>query len=247
MPAWTKADFDLEYNAPILIQRDANTWDVVPLQGHYCRAARMPYLGITVPQWIEDIGITATDSVALMGGAFGFSHEVAEEYFGQAVDWVVVDTSQYVQDTKDLSEEAEIRGLCQAQGKTQAQEDAIVAQIVDGQPKARKPVLDQSLANQGSIRAVLNAISKANPDFVITEEMLQTMTDQEIASYGPHLDDLVTTGRVVHLTEVLRDGETAPPQRGTLRWMTGAEWRTILNAAGLSHHEIYCITTREFV
>lgn len=164
----------------------------ITLRLHYHPAVQKPYKFIMAQRlvdWFAANGtpLTASDRVAVIGGAFGWTCEALEDLV-QGLGAVSIDLSQYVQDTKDLSPDDELIESIEAQGYTHA--DGGVGQFLfekfsDPNPRSRdgSKVIKEGLDSNQSRNKVRQALKNADPTWIITEEVWQILTQQEKDRY----------------------------------------------------------------
>lgn len=193
-------------------------------------------------------------NIILVGAGFGWTGQGFAD-LGATV--IGTDLSQYIQDNKDQTEEADLRDYITAAG-VNPDTDLIIGP--DGQqtldpldfllkgrgggrggrsnPSPRKgiEVINEDLRTNGSWNAVVNQIG-GTVDHIISEEVLNSLTDAEalqaceFATNGANRFGAVVT----HILSPLQPDARQAPE---LNWKTYDDWRAFLDANGFSSHRI---------
>lgn len=201
--AYEKADFYAAYGAyavdPVTRHRFARFRSPhvqggaeINLRLHYHPAVQKPSKLVMAQRLVDwfaanDTPLTASDRVAVIGGAFGWTCEALEDLV-PGLEAISVDLSQYVQDTKDQSPDDELIESIEAEGRTHT--DGGVGQYLydmfkDPNPRSRdgSKVLQEDLISNQSRNRVRQALKNADPTWVITEEVWQILTQEEQDRY----------------------------------------------------------------
>ena len=211
-----------------------------PLRTHYHNFIVKNAIGRTMQALVIKLGIVTSSRIVVIGAGFGWSVEWlnANGYIA-----IAVDPNQYLIDKSFTSEEGEITTLIVSKGRdtnesridvhgdgqTKPLLDILVRQ--DGK-RTSETLIDEEMKNPGSRKAVHSAIGK-NMDYVITENMLSTLSDAELIDVASNLDKfkkLQANVPIIHLDTWL---DTTGRFDTGYNWKTGPEWRaffdTVLN------------------
>lgn len=195
--AYEKADFYAAYGAyavdPVTRHRFGKFKSPHVLNGaeitcrlHYHPSVireQMRGKAISVKEFFDAEGapLVSTDSLIIVGGAFGWLGEMFENRIG--LQALTIDLSQYVADNKSLSPDDELIESIAAAGNSHT--DGGVGQFLfekftDPNPRSRSPerVLQEDLATQQSRQRVRQALAR-KPTRMITEEVWQLLDDTE--------------------------------------------------------------------
>ncbi len=248
MPVWDKAAFDRFYSSGAERYGHPNTRPQIRLHYHWYPILR-PQRSKYAPMLFELLGMSAGDDVVLVGGGF---NATAEGLADLGVRVIGLDTSDYIQAEKDNTEEAEIRAILIGVG-LDPDVDMIIGKpgnvmvrpldvLLRGgraspQPRGWGQILGEDMRTNGSKKSVIRAFERQYPNaavrFVISEEVLNSITDAEallVCEYaGAAAQDWGAT--VVHMLSPLFPGKTQAPE---LNWKTYAGWRAFLDANGFS-------------
>lgn len=85
---------------------------------------------------------------------------------------------------------------------------------------ARVPILNEDGMSPGSQGRIRAALSRTSIDWVITEDVLPCLSDQELNGFLPVMRSLGS--KVAHWVSVKMEGNYAP-----LNWKTLEEWKTV--------------------
>ncbi len=248
MPVWDKAAFDQFYSNGAERYGHPNTRPQIKLHYHWYSILR-PQRSKFAPLLFALLGMNAGDDVILVGGGF---NATAEGLADLGVRVIGLDTSDYIQAEKDNTEEAEIRAIIVGVG-LDPDADLIIGEpgnvmvnpldvFLRGERAAPQPrgwgqIIGETMRTNGSKKAVIRAFERQYPNaavrFVITEEVLNSITDAQallVCEYaGAAAQDWGAT--VVHmLSPLFPDGRGHPD----LNWKRYSEWRAWLDAAGFS-------------
>lgn len=189
--------------------------------------------------WLDDVTQRLADYLTpasynrrllIVGGAFGWSAEYLQGLGFN--DIVVTDTSQYVIDEIDNSEEVEIRQKCVLAGASAEREEQIVAKWSRGLRRpAGTTIIHEDIMTDAGRDAVNAAFGGPGqkPQIVVTEDVMPCLSDAEAlaldaACYGwtPNPNP------VVHIVSTLR--EVRGENQGDLgfNWKTLSEWKALI-------------------
>jgi len=204
---------------------------------HYHREVVLPFIKAQVTGLIDGLGLQTNQTVVIVGGAFGWS---AEEFMSRG--WplgtvAVTDTSTYVHDNKGGTEETEIDAAITLATLDPTSGEGLIVKNrnFDGGGRVRIGIniLDEDLTNNGGRNRVRNAVG-GTIDWLITEEVISTLSDAELVDFLGDVDSIRNTNNIVHLTSPLADNPDS--QDPNYNWKSMADWRTFLNANGFSSH-----------
>lgn len=106
------------------------------------------------------------------------------------------------------------------------------------QPRGHGNVMDEELRVRGSRNRVWNQLQNlgfTDPRYVITEEVLNSITDAEALNVCDYISTFKSEhpsiGTCVHMLSPLQPGVNQAPE---LNWKTYAEWRTFLDTNGFA-------------
>lgn len=145
--------------------------------------------------------LTATDTVVVIGGAFGWLGEALEDLI-PGLEAVSVDLSQYVQDVKGLSPDDELQEQLEAEGYniTTGPGLYLFNKFSDPNPRCRRPemVVQNDLSTVKLRNDVRKLFQRNDVTRVITEEVWQVLTTGEqdrytaaAANYGASLTHII--------------------------------------------------------
>lgn len=275
--AWdTKADFDRFYGGPGQPQAERwghpNTRPPITLHYHWATiisaqtGVAWAGLDITVdgvrtrPQALVDVlGLVPGDSVLLVGAGF---NGTGAGLVALGIDVIGIDTSGYILAEKGNTEESDIRAACLAAG-IDPDTDTVLGPpgnvrvnpldlwLEGGRaapaPRGKGTVLGESMSSRPSRNTVKNALA-SNPRFVITEEVLNSITDADALTVCDLAARFVSEnggGTIVHGISPLQPGGG---QDVALNWRTYSDWRAFLDANGFSAQRILpTVTSPEHV
>lgn len=217
LKTWDKATFDATYRVGAEPEGHPNTRPEVKL--HYCRAAIFPVVQRRAAELIRLLALTSGQRVAIVGAGFGWLGEVLA---ASGIVTASIDTSTYIQSAKSTTEAADVRAWIQAAGldPDSGKGAEILARCVDGQARSRVTVLNEDLANNQSRNRVRTAWGGGAPTWVLTEHVLESLTDAECSTLDSRCRSL---GPTAHLIEPTQTGNLPGYNR-----KTPAEWKTLL-------------------
>jgi len=214
-----------------------------PLRTHYHNFIVKNAVGRTMQRLVAKLNIVIGSRIVVIGAGFGWSVEWlnANGYIA-----IAVDPNQYLIDKAPTSEETEITTLIDAKGRDKNElridpSDQIEKPLLDilvrqDGKRTSETLIDEDMKNNGSRRAVWNQLSK-NMDYVITENMLSTLSDAELIDVADNLDKfkkLQANVPIIHLDTWM---DTSGRFDTGYNWKTGPEWRAFFdNTLNLPDH-----------
>ncbi len=225
----TKADFDAayKYNAEWDKGRP-NTRPGIKL--HYTREIQIPQCDKRAQHIIDHMGWTAPGpTVVVLGAGFGWLVECFEARDPSYTNMVGVDTSLYIQAEKDNTEEADIDAAIASVGLDPATGEGLSIKsrrFADTGIRSRtsKGILNKDInkaQERKEIRTALGLSGNEKPQFILTESIIESLTDQEVIDGTSQL--LSWADEVIHWVVVFK------PQGGIgYNKKTLAEWRTLI-------------------
>lgn len=223
----TKADYDAEYQT--LAERDGHPIDRPPVWVRYTRSVLWPGAQERAQRVASIMGWTAPGPVIVVVGA-GFAL-LAEAWEAIGFTRVAsVDISPYIQGAKTTSDEADVRAEIVAAGldPDAGRGAAILAQWSDGGPKTRasRGVLNEDCNTQQSrnrVRQALGLSGNTQPDWLVSENVLDSLTDAEAQTDSARLKAWVPN--LLHLVTCRHLPGTQDPDHN---WHTLEEWAVLL-------------------
>lgn len=227
----TKADFDADYDVGAERNGHPNTRSEVRL--HYCRAVLYPVVQQRAKGIVQAMGWTAPGPVLVVVGAgFSWLAEVLETEYG-FTRVVGIDTSPYIQSDKNNDEapdyDAAITavGLNPSTGEGASVKTGLVARAGGAGPRCRasRGVLNQDGNTQQSrnaIRSALGLSGNNQPDWLLSELVLDALTDADFLNLSTRLRAWVPN--VAHYTTT-NDGSHVVD--GTWNAHTLEEWKAL--------------------
>jgi len=177
-------------------------------------------------------------TLLVVGGGFGWS---AEKYEELGFEVHLIDTSPHIQGAKGTSEASEIRaavvaaGIDPDAGEGAAFLSSMLRPDTLGNARSKKNAEDENLSNNGSRKRVRGLFASGQIDFVLTEEVISTLTDSDLVTVLGWINSTGHAGTTyVHFTTPL--DPIASFQDPRLTWKTMAGWRIFLDANGGSGH-----------
>lgn len=242
MPVWDKAAFDQFYSSGAERWGHINTRPQIRLHYHWYPIIRHQ---ITLaPRLFNVLGLVSGQSVTIVGAGF---NGTGAGLIRLGVDVIGTDISDYINDEKANTEEAEIRAEIISVG-LDPDADTIIGPpgnvrinpldlLLDGgraapEVRLQAPIVEEDFSTRGS-RNRTDATLPTRARYCISEEVLNGGTDAEALTVCDRMARYVSEngGTVVHmLSPLFPDGRSAPE----LNWKTYAGWRTFLDADGFS-------------
>ena len=232
----TKAAYDAIYYGTLEPDGHPSTRDGVKV--NYSRYLEYPWAQRTATELISILGLSLTGAsdggahrIVLIGSGFGWTLESLVVDHGWPAGRVVgIDTSAYVQGNKAVTEEAEIRAAIAVVGldPDTGRGAELLARGWDGGARVRAgiTIIDEALTNNGSRRrarqAVEDGLGGAAIDFLITEHMLEGLTDNEATVASSNIDATEPQATKAHIVT------TTPLIDPTWNIKSLADWRVLL-------------------
>lgn len=172
------------------------------------RAVKMP----------KNLNINAGDRVLLMGDVYGWTAEALAEAVPGAT-FVAVDPTPLTQTRASQTETAYLQQQVLQAGIPSFTPvwNMVMAKIDDGLPRARRVVVDEDLANEGSRNRARNELGGA-PTHCMTMGMFNFLFDSECSDISARLNDM-GTGPVFHIINPFRKPAHGKPEpEPSLNW-----------------------------
>ena len=195
---------------------------------HYHRAIKWPQARQRATRLAQALGWSAPGPVmVVLGAGFSWLPEAFEVDHG-FTHIVGVDISNYIQNNLAGTEEGEIDAEIAAVGldPNSGEGLAIKNKLFDGgnRVRASRGVLNSAGRTQQERNAVRNALGlqgNTQPDLILTESVIESLTDQEFVDESARLR--AWTPLIIHFVVTTRPGQTP----GDFNWHTLAEWKTL--------------------
>jgi hypothetical protein len=198
MAGWTKQDYADNYSVGVerhLRPPCPNTRKPVKLA--YCHWATYPFIKARLDPLIEILSLDRNDRVLLVGCGFGWGVEYLIEKVGCVT--IGTDISDWIHSVKHTDESEDILAEIVKVGLDPHGERA--QQILDfcsrPGPRTRSVILNEDLMTLSSRESIQPYFGNTNPTVIITEDMIQLLTDAEITGWVHEVDLLAAT--VCHL------------------------------------------------
>lgn len=201
------------------------------------------------------LGLRPGDSVVLMGGGFNWTGEGLEAL---GVQCIAADTSAYIINAKNDTEESELRE-CFARAGVDS-DTHLIPDTEDMRQKglAGKNMLDHTIrgsliapksrgfgeiaAEDASTNASVNSLARlvrTKPRWILSEEMLNSLDDQTAILALEAIERLrknkFPEAQVAHALSPLQEGSIQAPE---LNWKSYSGWRVFLDSNGCADHKI---------
>ena len=136
------------------------------------------------------LNILSTDKVVVVGAAFGWSVEKIEELTGCLA--IGIDISDYIDTAKVISEDTELVAAIQEAGydETTGRGLAIFNYFSNPAVRSVAVILKEDMLSNRSRNEVKKALGNSTPTYIITEDVIQDMTDIEIAAWVTEAEKL---------------------------------------------------------
>lgn len=223
----TKADFDRHYR--IRVEIDGVTGGRLPVALNYHRAAMMPFAERHADKLVELFAWPLSTRIAIVGAGFGWVAEVLETKHGYT-NIIGIDTSPWIQNNQDTSEEPEIDAAMNAVGLDPTSAEGIAKKANWHTPGNRRrhsrTIRDESLANNGSRSRIRSALG-GGVDVGITEEVITTLSDAEAIELSNRVHLLDGSIDLIHVTTELYPDAAQDP---AFNWKTLEEWKLLIPA-----------------
>ena len=219
----TKQEFDLTYESYDDWGRPVGA---KPIVLHYNRYPCRKVAVHRAAQLVESIGIDPGERVLIVGCGFGW---LVEE-LSKTVICLGTETSPYILANKDVSEEQELReAIIAADLDPDTGRGAQALEILlDGGVRTNATILNESSLTPQSRISVLETLGN-HVDYVITEDLLPSLTDEEVVELRDALE-LYGAKSVYHLTALK---SLVSPQDANMNWKTVNEWEPLLGSQRL--------------
>ena len=208
MAGYTKADFDANYKF-----RAERLWGRTGIRSevllNYHSFFMAPILAARWDNIVPSIlNILSTDKVVVVGAGFGWGVDRLIELTGCTA--VGVDISDYIEADKGLDENSELIAAIQLVGLDETVGRGLLIYNTYKTTGARtvSVVLKEDMLSNKSRNEVKKALGNAAPDYIITEDMIQELSDTEIAAWVNEAEKL-PGAIVVHIisNEIARTAE----------------------------------------
>lgn len=236
----------------------------------YHRAVLFPEAARRAGDLIRKLGLTDRSSVVVVGAAYGWTVEAMAAAV-PGIKVVGTDISSLIHTEKAKTETADYEAAIVKAGLDPKSGDgaAHLALMDDGGTRGRTTVVNEDGESAGSMTAIKDALGSGTVDWVITEGVLQGFTDAEAAAWATKIGGMAAN--VLHILTPrasIKDQDTGAEigqidsdgsvfatiggrrvqkQAGIANWKWMHEWRTLLDAAGLTAHKLTTLNTRELV
>ncbi len=191
MAGWTKADYDDAYLIRAERRHGGHPGSRREVKLNYHREVMLPFHDQWWSTIIPILGLTSADRVVLVGAGFGWGVEKLEEKV-PGITVVGVDISDYIHDEKNNDERVDVEAACLAVGlgPTDPRTIELVGIYVQPGPRMKVNVRNEDLLSNGSRNRIRQALGNTFPTRIITEDMIQTLTDAEIAAWKAEIDPI---------------------------------------------------------
>lgn len=144
----------------------------------YTRASMLPFCNNRAKILVGALNLTESDRVLLVGSGFGWLAECLEKQVS-GITTISLDTSTWIQSTKNQTETSLIGEMVQAAGilPVMSRYAEVVAALDDGGPRARVPIGGEDVLRAND-RAQLKQ-AHGTFDWAITETVLTWLDDSE--------------------------------------------------------------------
>ena len=199
--------------------------------GYHRGAGRWADAQARAAKFVEVLGITTTDRIAIIGAGYGWTVEALVALGFEARG---TDVSSYIQGTKGTTEDADYNaaitaaGLNPASGEGAAKKAELIAKGGGPGNRSRASVANEDLANNASRNRVRNLFAGGRITVAISEDLLPWLTDAEISTQASRIAQLDPGNlRVVahYLTPMQPDNVEA------YNWKLCSVWRSLLELA----------------
>ena len=222
MAGYTKADFDANYSfrceryLPSVIQTGRSE-----VRLNYHSAFMSPVLAnrweAILDQTRDPILLTilSTDKVVVVGSGFGWGVDKLIELTGCTA--VGVDISDYIEIAKGTDENADLIAAIQLVGLDETVDRGLEIYNAYSTTGARtiSVVLKEDMLSNRSRNEVKKALGNSAPTYIITEDMIQELSDVEIAAWVAEAEKL-PGATIVHII-----GRETPRTAEELNTLTG--------------------------
>lgn len=217
----TKADFDAAYS--VGVEPNGHPGNRQQVKVGYTRAGVYRFNRYNAGKLVELFNWPLDTAIVFVGAGFAWTAEVLETEYGYT-NILGIDTSSWIQDNQDLSEEADLNESITAVGLDPSTGEGLAVKnnIFDGgnRRRASRPVKDEDGRNNGSRNRIRNALG-GTIDLAITENVLSTLSDAEVLQLSDIMNQFATTA--IHL-----DTEPQDNQDPAYNWHTIDEYKIML-------------------
>jgi hypothetical protein len=229
---------------PRRISKPATEQDITM---HYARVALYPNFVRLADTLETALGWTPPGGTILIYGcAYGWTIEALE---AKGYDRVVgADPSGYIQSRHDLTEEADVdaaitaAGMDPTTGRGALHKQGLYGDDPGPRGRSSRGVKNEEGITVGSRNRLKSAVglgSQDDFDWVLSENLIEALTDAEIIQILPHYDAIGTNS--VHIFSI--DDPSRPVDPGN--WKTPAQWRALFDGAGFTAHKLMRAQTGE--
>jgi len=135
------------------------------------------------------LSLSSTDRIVVVGAGFGWGIEKLEDLTNCTA--IGVDISDYINDTKGISEAAEVDAAIISAGYLTTEGHGLeVRNAVLAQPRTKTTILKEDMFTNKSRNSVKQALGNQNPTWIITEDMISDFSDAEILEWKTEVDKL---------------------------------------------------------
>jgi hypothetical protein len=190
--SWDKALFDLAYEFNAEPMGHPNTRPGIRL--HYSRYVMFPEMLKRARFFVSHFGLTANDRVLVVGCGFGWTVEALQSL---GIETIGTDVSDYIFNTKDQSEDADIADAISAVGLNPASGEGLVHfNRLRSAQRTSGTVLKEDSASNKSRNTVKRALS-SDPTLIITEDLVTSLSDSECAQVQSFIENYAAP-RICH-------------------------------------------------
>jgi hypothetical protein len=190
--SWDKALFDLAYEFNAEPMGHPNTRPGIRL--HYNRYVMFPEMLKRARFFVSHFGLTANDRVLVVGCGFGWTVEALQSL---GIETIGTDVSDYIFNTKDQSEDADIADAISAVGLNPASGEGLVHfNRLRSAQRTSGTVLKEDSASNKSRNTVKRALS-SDPTLIITEDLVTSLSDSECAQVQSFIENYAAP-RICH-------------------------------------------------
>jgi len=198
MIGWTKEQFDEEYSFGVEGTMDGRPNTRPEVRLHYHRSMMVPILQDRWDKLVPEIlPIQKSDLVVIDGAGFGWGVEILQRMTGATV--IGVDISDWIAEAKDTSEEVEIDACISRVGLDPSTGRGLEIKrkyFVPG-PRCTTRILKENMATDQGRKNLLIAMGRV-PDWVITEDFIQTFSAREAKVFDTQLRK-IGGAKIIHL------------------------------------------------
>lgn len=186
---------------------------------HYHRYVMLPICSQRAAGLVKKLGWTSATRIAVVGAGFGWLAECLINEQGIS-NVVALDTSTYIQDNKDVSELADLEAAVSAAGLNPKTGEglSLVSLFLAGGQRTTVPILNEDMLTSASQERVASALG-GTIDVVLTEGVLENLTDTEVATTATLLKQ-APAAQVVHFVTPAQPGNIP----GEFNWKSLTSW-----------------------